>query len=616
MKNFLRTVWDYNLFVAALLGTLAAGSLAMGGQHGWSNVLLAVIAGLELIPLLWEMIWKLRNGEYGVDILAATAIISSVLLKQYWAAIVIVLMLTGGRALEDYAEKRAHGELASLLDNAPQQAHVLRGRKEVDIAASQVHPGDKIVIRPGELVPVDAVITEGTASFDESSLTGESLPQPHDSGDAIMSGSVNLDGSITAKATAAAEDSQYQRIVQLVKGAQASQAPFVRLADRYAVPFTLVSFGIAIAAWIVTGQALRFLEVIVVATPCPLILAAPIAIISGMSHAAKHGVIVKTGGALEKLAEARTVAFDKTGTLTEGRMRVERVTTYGTYRRTEVLSYAASLERHSNHVQAQAIVEKADAEHAKTAHIKQVQEIAGMGVVGAGSGKTIIVGRLALLEDRNVDFPKTFKASDHDQTTAFVAIGGQLAGAISFGDDIRAESKATLEYLRSTGVTNFMMITGDNARTAKAIAKKLGITTVVAEALPADKITAVHNAAHRPLVFVGDGVNDAPVLTASDVGIALGARGSAAASESADIVLMRDDISQVGVAMRIAQRTFSIASQSILTGIGLSVVFMLVFATGKFVPIYGAAIQELVDVVVIFNALRAHGEGKHHGQNL
>jgi P-type E1-E2 ATPase len=328
-----------------------------------------------------------------------------------------------------------------------------------------------------------------------------------------------------------------------------------------------------------------------------------------MSRAAKHGVIVKTGGALERLAEARTFAFDKTGTLTLGKMRVERVTTYSKYRRTDVLSMAAALEKNSNHVQASAIVDKATAEHAKSSTIRHAQEIAGMGMVGMSGGKEIVVGRLLLREDRDVLFPKTFKVSEHDQTTAFVAIDGQLAGAISFQDDIRPEAKVTLEYLRSAGVTNFMMVTGDNARTAKTIAKKLGITDVVAEALPVDKIKAIEQANHRPLVFVGDGVNDAPVLTASDVGIALGARGSAAASESADIVLMQDDISRVATAMNIAQRTFNIASQSILTGIGLSVALMLIFSTGKFLPIYGAAIQEVVDVVVIFNALRAHTDG-------
>ncbi len=610
MKRLFTAARQYYLFSIAAVASLIALGLQIGGLHTASHWVLIVASVFELGPLLWGMLQDLRSGKYGVDILAATAIASSVLLHQYWAGIVIILMLTGGEALEDYAEHRAERELTALLSQAPQQAHVLRGRKEVDVKASEVHPGDKIVIRPGELVPVDAVILEGSASFDESSLTGESLPVAKDPGGELLSGSINQDGAVTAKALRAAADSQYQQIIRLVKSAQHSQAPFVRLADRYAIPFTIVSFGIAIAAWAISGQSLRFLEVIVVATPCPLILAAPIAIISGMSRSAKQGIIIKTGSALEKLAQARTFAFDKTGTLTMGKLKVEGVLTYGKLRRTEVLGLAASLEQHSNHAQAAAIVAKAQAEHAKLITIKNSREIAGKGMVALGKGKEIIVGRLSLLEEYSVSLPKSFSTAKHDGTAAYVSVDGVLAGVITFADELRPETKGTLKQLKTSGVHTFLMVTGDRASTAKAIAKSLGISQVVSEALPSDKIRAIEDIKERPVAFVGDGVNDAPVLTASDVGIALGARGSAAASESADVVIMMDDLSRVAGGVDIARRTFRIAKQSILVGIGLSVALMLVFSTGKFMPIWGAAIQELVDVVVIFNALRAHTAGK------
>ncbi len=610
MKQLVKTLKHYYLFYAALLASLIALGLQIGGLETATHVVLIVACAGALFPLLWGMWQDLRTGTYGIDILAATAIASSVLLHQYWAGIIIVLMLTGGEALENYADRRAEHELEALLDRVPQQAHIIRGRKELTVSASEVRKGDKLIVRAGELVPVDAVIMEGDTTVDESSLTGESLPQPKSADDQLLSGSVNIDGLVTVKATASAEDSQYQQIVALVKNARRSQAPFVRLADRYAIPFTIISFAIAGAAWAVSGSALRFLEVIVVATPCPLILAAPIAIISGMSRSAKHGIIVKNGASLEKLAQAELFAFDKTGTLTLGKLRVEKITTYGQERRSEVIALAAGLERHSNHVQASALLQKAEAEHVKPASIKHIREIAGKGLAATANGKEILIGRLLLLEERNVHIPKTFKASTHNRTTAYLAVNGQLAAAFEFEDEVRPESKTMLQRLRAAGVKQFMMVTGDNRITAGAIAKKLGIQQVVAEALPGDKIQAIEKVTTRPIAFVGDGVNDAPVLTASDIGIALGARGSTAASESADVVIMQDNIMHVADSVAIAKRTLNIATQSILIGIGLSIALMAIFATGKFLPIYGAVIQEVVDVVVIFNALRAHTGGR------
>jgi len=615
MKKLLHLIEQYYLFAGAAVATLVALALEVVGWRDSAHIVLASIAAIELLPLLVGMVRDLRSGTYGVDILAATAVVTSVLLREYWAGMVIVLMLTGGKALEDYAGHRAERELDALLTRAPQKAHILRGKTEVAVNVSEVRSGDKIVIKAGELVPVDAVILEGTASFDESSLTGESLPQLKEPGDQLLSGSINADGAIIAKAIHSAEDSQYQQIIKLVRSAQHSQARFVRLADRYAIPFTLVSFAIAIAAWVISGDSIRFLEVIVVATPCPLILAAPIAIISGMSRSAKHGIIIKNGSSLERLANVRTIAFDKTGTLTRGELTVERLTTYGKTRPSELLTIAASVEQHSRHAQALAIVAYAQREHTKLTPVKQVREIAGKGVVALAKGKELLVGRLSLLEERGVTLATGFSASKHDKTSAFVAVAGQLLGVISFTDAVRPESLATLKQLRNLGVNNFLMVTGDNAATAQAIAHKLGITEVTAGALPGDKIKAVEAAKAHPVAFVGDGVNDAPVLTASDVGIALGARGSAAASESADVVIMLDDLTRVARGVGIAKRTFRIARQSILVGIGLSVGLMVIFASGKFRPIYGAAIQEVVDVVVIFNALRAHGGGRAAQEN-
>jgi len=580
--------------------------LQFTGNHTAAKWLLSTVSLIEVIPLLWGMWEDIRAGTYGVDILAATAIIASVLLGQYWAAIVVVLMLTGGESLEDFAEHRARSELDSLLKNAPQKAHVIRKGKTLDVEVSEIRVGDTIIIKPGEIVPVDAIIIEGEANFDEASLTGESLPQDKQVKDGLLSGSINLDSAVTAQATATAENSQYQQIVKLVRAAAASKAPFVRLADRYSIPFTVLAYAIAVSVWVFSGDAIRFLQVIIVATPCPLLLAAPIALISGMGRANRHGVIVRTGSALEKLAEAQTIAFDKTGTLTRGELEVEDVKTFGAYKSDELLGIAASLEQASNHLVAHAIVQAAQSKNIKIAKAKHVKEIAGRGLHTSLKGKTVLVGRLSLLQDQDVNLPRNFSASSVNQTAVYVAIDGELAGVITLRDQIRPESKATLREIHRLGIKHILMITGDNAKTAQDIAQELGIDHVHAETLPADKLHVLDEVKARPLAFVGDGVNDAPALTAADVGIALGARGSAAASESADMVIMTDDISRVAAAISIAKRTFSIAKQSILIGIAISIGLMLVFATGKFSPLLGAVLQEVVDVIVIFNALRAH----------
>lgn len=610
-RKFFGFLLNYKLFGLVVFAVIISIVLQIAGIKAGPRWVLSIVSLAITVPLLRDMWQDLRTGTYGVDILAATAIITSVVLGQYWAAIVIVAMLTGGEALEDYAEHRAKVELKDLLTRAPQKAHVIRGRKTLSLPVQEVKVGDKIIIKPGEVVPVDAVILEGTANFDESSLTGESLPRSASKNDTILSGSISIDGAITARATHSAANSQYEQIIKLVQAAASSQARFVRLADRYSIPFTATAYAIAIAVWITSGHAVRFLEVIIVATPCPLILAAPIAFISGMSRASKFGVIVKTGSALEKLAESQTIAFDKTGTLTLGQLKVDKITAFAPFKKDEVLGLAASLEKSSNHILAQAIVHAAATNKVKLTKVKNVSEVSGRGLKASLRGKEILVGRASFIEENGVKFPAKSKASLQKQTATFMSIDGSLAGIITFKDELRAESKETLRQLKLLGIKHTLMVTGDNQATAMAIAKKLGITDVKAEALPADKLHAIEKVADRPVAFVGDGVNDAPVLTAADVGIALGARGSTAASESADVVIMMDDLSRVAKAVAVSKRTFSVAKQSVLIGIFISVGLMLVFATGKFQPVIGAALQEVVDVVVIFNALRAHNAGKN-----
>lgn len=606
MKRLLNFVREYSLFSVATITSVIGLALQFSSHHTAAKWLLSIVAMAETLPLLWGMWQKFRSGSYGLDILAATAIVASVMLGQYWAAIVVVLMLTGGESLEDYAEHRAKSELDALLKHAPQIAHLFSKGKLVDVKVSELKVGDKILIKPGEVVPVDAIIIEGIASFDESSLTGESIPQTKQLNDNLLSGSTNIDGAVTAKALASAENSQYQQIIKLVRSAAASQAPFVRLADRYSIPFTIAAYLIAGTVWVITGDAMRFLEVIIVATPCPLLLAAPIALISGMTRASRYGIIVKTGSALEKLSLAKSIAFDKTGTLTKGELKVDSTQTFGSFSKSEVLGLAASLEQSSNHVMALAIVQGSKNMNLKITPAKHVKEFSGRGLMASVKHHQVIVGRLTLLTEHEIKLPSKFKPQDINHTAVYVAIDGQLAGIIKLSDEIRPESKETLQRLHKLGLTDAIMITGDNSTVANKIAKELEIDHVYAETLPADKLHLLEAIKDRPLIFVGDGVNDAPALTAADVGIALGARGSTAASESADLVIMLNDLGRVATAIAIAKRTFFIAKQSILVGIGISLGLMILFSTGKFSPLMGAIVQEFVDVIVIFNALRAH----------
>lgn len=610
-RNFFR---EYKLLSFVLLAASTGVIFAVVGQPTASHLMLGGASVVALMPLVWGMIEDIRTGRYGIDILAATAIVTSILLKEYWAAIMIVIMLTGGEALEDYAAGRAKTELKALLERKPRTAHVLRGHKIIDIAASDVTMNDKLVIMPGEVIPVDGKILEGSTSVDESSLTGESIPLEKSVGDELMSGAINIDGSITVQAIRSAKDSQYEQIIKLVRSAANASSPFVRLADAYSIPFTIVSFIIAGTVWFITGDALRFLEVIVVATPCPLLLAAPIALISGMSRAAKHGIIIKTGTALEKLAAAKTFAFDKTGTLTVGQPSVSSVTTYGNFTEEKILTYAASLETGSSHVLASAIVTAATEKGINVKKAKQIKETAGNGLAGRLDGKNVIVGRFSLMKEHDISLPKGFQQDKIKHTSTLVAVDGALAGVILFEDVIRPEAKRMLAHLRKLGIKHLAMVTGDNEATALRIAEELKINDVHPDCLPSDKLLAIEGMKHWPIVFVGDGVNDAPVLTAADVGVALGARGSTAASESADVVIMLDDVGRVALGYEIARKTFSIAKQSILLGIFMSLGLMGIFATGKFQPVQGAIVQELVDVTVIFYALRAHGPWKMNKQ--
>lgn len=584
---------------------LGIGLVALILQYGlnlqlYAQILVTVVGAIIALQMFIEMIGTLKSGSYGVDLLAITAVVATLAVSEYWAAMVILVMLVGGDSLEDYAAKKANSELKALLDNSPQIAHKLVEDDVIDLAVDEVLVGDKLLVRPGELVPVDSHIVKGESFFDESSLTGESRPLNKRVGDSLMSGSLNGDASVTIQVDKLAIDSQYQQLVKLVKEAEKTPSKFVRLADRYAVPFTLAAYVIAGIAWYLSKDPVRFAEVLVVASPCPLILAAPVAMVSGMSRASRNGIVVKTGDVLEKLARAKTGAFDKTGTITSGQLSVDKVVTLSGVKEEDLLAMMAGVETESNHILARSIVAYADDHGIDGVATDSLSEVTGKGVSAMVAGQKVLVGKLSFVApDSKIDKPQ--------QTAIYLSVAGKLWGYVLFIDHIRPEAAETMTTLQKLGVSHLMMLTGDQKAIATKVANQTGLTDVQADLLPQDKIAALKAVPHsdHPVFMVGDGVNDAPSLATADVGIAMGAHGSSAASESADVVILKDDLSKVAKAVIISQDTMRIARQSVLIGIFICLGLMLIASSGLIPAFIGAMFQEVVDTVSILWALKA-----------
>lgn len=592
------------LFVALLVG----GTGLVVSALGYESVVAWGVSGFALLIALkegYQMVRSLLKGHVGLDLLAVTAILATILVGEYWASLIIVIMLTGGEALEDAAAHRAERELTALLDRTPQSAHRIgEGNVVVDVPVGEILVGERILIRPSEIVPVDGSLISEVGQFDESSLTGESMPVDRMAGDLVLSGSVNGPRAVEIVATAKAEDSQYQRIVQLVQQAAASKAPLVRLADRYAVPFTLVAYAIAGIAWWVSGDPVRFAEVLVVATPCPLLIAAPVAFMGGMSRSAKAGIVVKDAGTLERLARVRSVAFDKTGTLTYGHPEVVAVhSARSDLSEDEVLRFVGSAEQYSTHVLAAALREEALARGLTLLEATSAREVATHGVSADFSGRAVVVGKPAFVIENSEGLVR--RELGPGEAAVYVAVDGIFAGTVVVRDKLREEAHTTLESLRELGISRTIMLTGDVPETAKHIADQVGLSEVHAECLPEDKVRIVSSLEPKAVMMVGDGVNDAPVLAVSDVGVAMGARGSTAASESADVVVLLDDLERAAHAVEIGQRTVRIALESIWLGIVISVGLMVLAAFGFLPAVVGALLQEVVDLVAILGALRA-----------
>ena len=590
MKNWQKLVLVFFIAAASILAQFAFNAPLV------ARFIITVAGGILALSMFIEMVKTLRKGNYGVDLLAITAIIATLLVGEYWASLIIILMLVGGETLEDYAAGRANRELSALLQKTPDIAHVMQEGKVVDMDLDDVEIGAHLLIKPMEVVPIDGVLLSEAAILDESSVTGETKPNELQQGDEILSGAINGSSSIEIRTSVAASESQFQKIVALVREAEATPANFVRLADRYAVPFTIMAYIIAAVAYFISGDPVRIAEVLVVASPCPLILAAPIAFVSGMSRSSKNGFLIKNGTIIEKLATAKAIFFDKTGTITDGKIEVDAIVPAEGISQEELLNIVYTIEKSSTHILAKAVSSYAESHNVQSLALESLSEVAGLGVTGQINGQLIKIGRASFVgAPEGLDF----------ETAFYVSRDGQYIGAVTFSDTLRANAPAVIKDLRQAGFESITMLTGDNARVADKIAAQVGITEVYSSMLPEEKLAKIQASTIHPTIMVGDGVNDAPALTLADVGISIGTGNNTVASEAADIVLLKNDLSSVTKAVHISRDTLNIAKQSVLIGIIICVILMLIAATGLIPAIIGALFQEVIDVVSILYALRA-----------
>ena len=608
MKRPARPGLEVLLLVVAVAG-LAGGAIAhVAGAPSVGDGLWAATTAIALVPAVAWVVIALRQHRVGVDVIAVLALAGTLAVDEPLAGAVIAVMLGTGRVLEARASRRAARDLTALLRRAPQAVHRYEGGNLTEPPLEAVRPGDLLLVRPGEVVPVDGRVGRDVAVLDESALTGEAMPIERPAGDTVRSGVVNAGGPFDLLATTAAADSTYAGIVRLVREAQAQNAPFVRMADRWALAFVPLTLVTAAAAWAVSGDAVRAVAVLVVATPCPLILAAPIAIVSGLSQAAHRGVIVKGGATLEQLAGAEVLLLDKTGTLTTGRPAVNRVVAGAGENTDEVLRLGASLDQVSPHVLAAAVVRAATERRLRLVLPENVEEVPGQGVRGDVEGRHVAVGKASWVCEQPGPWTRAVRrqAALDGSLTVFVAVDGAPAGALLLDDTLRADSARTLTRLREAGIRRITMVTGDHPDVAETVGAALGVDEVLAERTPAEKVEAVRLARQLgTTVMVGDGINDAPALAAADVGVAVGARGATASSEAADVVLTGERLDRLADAMGIAHRSRRIALQSVAAGMGMSLAAMAVAAMGHLPPTVGALVQEGIDVAVILNSLRA-----------
>lgn len=592
----------------ALTGLVVGGVLTWLGQPieagwAWSAATAPILLGLFI-----QIAVSLSKGDVGLDIVAALSMSAALAFGEPLAANVVATMYAGGQLLEDFAQGQAGKEMTALMGRVAHSAMRFKGTALEEVPIAAIVPGDRLFIRQGDVLPVDGRVASDMAVLDLSALTGESLPKNVAKGGEVLSGSAAVGGPFELVASRPATESTYAGIVRLVEAAQSTKAPMVRMADRYAIVFLALTVAIAAITWFLTHDTIRVLSVLVVATPCPLILAVPVALISGMSRTARMGVLVKGGGVLEAMSRVRTVILDKTGTLTHGQADITAIRTRADFAEADVLRLAASLDQASGHVVASALIRAAQARSLTLSTPTEVTETPGTGIIGKVDGRRVVVGGNGYVARESGDGRAEDLLGDIDPAAMTVAVGidGKIAGVIVLQDKVRVDAKPVLDALRQAGVRRLVLASGDRGDIAQKVGGALGFDLVLGDLTPDAKVEAVtREVKNGPVMMVGDGVNDAPALAAADVGVAMGAHGTASSSEAAGVVLLVDELAPLVKAMAVARKSRTIALQSVVAGLGLSLIAMGFASFGYLPPVQGALIQEVIDVAVILNALRA-----------
>jgi len=598
------------LLAIALIGLVTGLGLMLAGRHAFAHIAWSAGVVPVLAALIAEIVRGLSRGEVGLDIVAALSMSSALVFGESLAAAVVAVMYSGGTYLESFAAGRARHEMSALLSRVPRTATRHRDGVLEDVPLDAIAPGDLMLIRQGDVAPVDGTVASDQALLDQSALTGEAMPVRLERGHEVMSGSTNAGEAFDLKAARQAKDSTYAGIVRLVEAAQQSKAPMARLADRYSLVFLAVTVALAFAAWWLSGDPVRAVAVLVVATPCPLILAVPVALVAGLSRAAHFGVLIKGAKHLEAMAQIRTLILDKTGTLTDGRPRIVAIRSRGALSEDDILYFAAALDQASKHSIAQAIVLAARDRGMTLPVPRNIVETPGEGVEGSIDGRKAAVGGIGFVTGR-VDRGEpgaVSRDSGQEPGAVVVALGvdGKMAGELVMADALRSGIAKFLKEVRPEGVDRILLATGDRRAVADAVSEGLGLDGVRADLTPDQKVLLVlSERKNGPVMMVGDGVNDAPALAAADIGVAMGARGAAASAEAADVVLLVDQLDRLLPGLKVARGSRRIAIQSVIAGIGLSIAGMIAAALGYITPVQGAILQEVIDVAVILNALRA-----------
>lgn len=615
LKNFFHknnNVILYLIPISIFLGLLLGVILYFFNYENLYNKVWLITLVIGSIPFIFRTFKSIFKGEFGVDLIAILAILASLWANQYLAGVVILLMLSGGETLEFFAQVRAKKELTNLLNKAPSIAHIKHeDNKIIDVKVDEVKIGDILIIKPGEVVPVDGIVVNGISDLDESVISGESLPIEKSPGSLVYSGSINEEKVLEVRAIKNSLDSKYQIIVKLILEAQKGESPVVRLADRYALFFNILTFALGIVTWFLFKDPIRVLAVLVVASPCPLILATPIAMISGISKAASRGIIIKNGTALEKLGEVKGLVFDKTGTLTLGTPEVVEAVSLSEIPVDEILRIAVSVDQLSAHIFARSLIQYAQKKMLELDYPESFEEVFGQGVKAKIKNQIYFLGKLKYINQKNININEEVEKNhkifqQQGKTAVYLSDDKNLLGYVVFADTIRPETKLMFESIKEHNVPRLIMLTGDKKTVAESIAKSIGITEYEAELLPEQKVEYIKKIQkeYGPMAMVGDGVNDAPALAVASVGIAMAFHGATAASETGDVVIMVNNMHRVHDALHIAQNVMRLAKQSIFFGMGISIILMVFALFGYITPIFGAMMQEILDIVVIINVLR------------